>query len=134
MKKYFKLIFLFAVSSIWSQTIINNSFITKSNQSSLIQKTNQYKIADSFLSNNKREIIDDRNFFYSINKTTGFNESFYLKSSTNTLNQSNYNTLVEPTNAISFPMYTKKDSFNPHGTQNIGAAIVLGVFDLLTAK
>jgi hypothetical protein len=31
-------------------------------------------------------------------------------------------------------MYTKKDSFNPHGTQNIGAAIVLGVFDLLTAK
>jgi hypothetical protein len=58
------------------------------------------------------------------NNFTGLNDSYILSNNKLTYSQSN----------ISINKAMKIDSFNPSGTQNIGFALVAGVFNLLTYK
>ncbi len=63
------------------------------------------------------------------NPASGLNDSFYLKNQEAKYSKS----LYIPQNAV-FARATKIDSFNPYGTNNIGAAVALGVIDLLFNK
>lgn len=63
------------------------------------------------------------------NPASGLNDSFYLKNQEAKYSKS----LYIPQNAV-FTRGTKIDSFNPYGTNNIVAAVALGVIDLLFNK
>lgn len=63
------------------------------------------------------------------NPTSGLNDNFYLKNQEAKYSKS----LYFPENRMNFSG-TKIDSFNPYGTNNIGAAVALGVLDLLFNK
>ncbi|MEM0576398.1 hypothetical protein [Flavobacterium polysaccharolyticum] len=63
------------------------------------------------------------------NPTSGLNDTFYLKNQESKYSKSFY----IPQNAL-YASGTKIDSFNPYGTNNIGAALALGVIDLLLNK
>jgi hypothetical protein len=63
------------------------------------------------------------------NPASGLNDSFYLKNQEAKYSKSFY----IPENRMNFSG-TKIDSFNPYGTNNIGAALALGVIDLLLNK
>lgn len=63
------------------------------------------------------------------NPTSGLNDTFYLKNQEAKYSKSFY----IPQNAM-YPRGAKIDSFNPYGTNNIGAALALGVIDLILNK
>ena len=63
------------------------------------------------------------------NPASGLNDTFYLKNQEAKYSKSFY----IPQNVM-YPRGTKIDSFNPYGTNNIGAALALGVIDLLLNK
>lgn len=63
------------------------------------------------------------------NPSSGLNDSFYLKNQEAKYSKSFY----IPENRMNFSG-TKIDSFNPYGTNNIGAALALGVIDLILNK
>jgi hypothetical protein len=63
------------------------------------------------------------------NPTSGLNDAFYLKNQEAKYSKSFY----IPQNAL-YARGTKIDSFNPYGTNNFGAALALGVIDLLLNK
>lgn len=63
------------------------------------------------------------------NPASGMNDTFYLKNQEAKYSKSFY----IPQNAM-YPTGAKIDSFNPYGTNNIGAALALGVIDLLLNK
>ncbi|OAZ04785.1 hypothetical protein [Flavobacterium succinicans] len=63
------------------------------------------------------------------NPASGLNDTFYLKNQEAKYSKSFY--IAQ--NAL-HARGTKIDSFNPYGTNNIGAALALGVIDLLLNK
>lgn len=63
------------------------------------------------------------------NPASGLNDTFYLKNQKAKYSKSFY----IPENRMNFSG-TKIDSFNPYGTNNIGAALALGVIDLILNK
>jgi hypothetical protein len=63
------------------------------------------------------------------NPSSGLNDNFYIKN-----NEAKYSkSFYIPENRMNFSG-AKIDSFNPYGTNNIGAAVALGVIDLLLNK
>lgn len=63
------------------------------------------------------------------NPASGLNDTFYLKNQEAKYSKSFY----IPQNVM-YPRGAKIDSFNPYGTNNIGAALALGVIDLILNK
>lgn len=63
------------------------------------------------------------------NPISGMNDAFYLKNQEAKYSKS----FFIPQNAM-FARDVKIDSFNPYGTNNIGAAVALGLIDVLLNK
>ena len=105
-------------------------FILFYNMSSQSVHTN-YNSAkkDSLFKNNNSFILPTNKIFKSnfsiYNKNTSFNSVYYISKDT-----------IEFTGFQSIPQNNfqgiKVDSYNPHGTNNIGVSVFMGIFDWLT--
>ena len=63
------------------------------------------------------------------NPASGLNDTFYLKNQ-----EAKYSKSFFISQNTMYPRGAKIDSFNPYGTNNIGAALALGVIDLILNK
>ena len=63
------------------------------------------------------------------NPASGLNDTFYLKNQ-----EAKYSKSFFISQNAMYPRGAKIDSFNPYGTNNIGAALALGVIDLILNK
>lgn len=121
-----KILLLVCSTSIYGQdnaTDIKNNVVS----TFLLNKNTPFLTPYSFDTNFRNTIKNSKNYFYINNKSTGFNEGYYLNSKA----EIQYPTAL-PSGLQR--MNLKTDSFNPHGTPNLGAAVVLGMFDLFFTK
>jgi len=125
MKIYIRIILFLTITNGYCQkTELDSSLINKQNLTLIFFENKNLIIPNNTSLNFSKETFKKRNFSI-YNKSINFNSNYYITN--NSAEFTGFQTI--PQNNF---QGAKIDSFNPHGATEMWAAVLIGVFDLLT--